>query len=323
MSTSIDVSAGAERSYSFIDAIRLTFATTIRHWKTCITISALYAGLLGVANAVARTSSGFVDPTTLAPSEVLAAGIAAVAVLTVIMLIYVFVGPATLGALSLVGSAAVYGDEIDTMGIIRRAFDRSLEAIGATLLTVVALTVPPFIVGMLALVVYLASHLAGFAVLAFGLALLALPLVYVAVRLSLALPVVMREGRGPVDALRRSWQLVGGAWFWVFAVELIAWAVLMATGMAQYAALVGSDTRADFLLGALLTAIAIAVATTLYGVSLGVVYAARVPEDVVPPEVAKAEQRILDPQIEALAPEKPILGESVPGQQVTPPPPGE
>jgi hypothetical protein len=217
----------------------------------------------------------------------------------------------------------VYGDEIDTMGIIRRAFDRSLEAIGATLLTVVALTVPPFIVGMLALVVYLASHLAGFAVLAFGLALLALPLVYVAVRLSLALPVVMREGRGPVDALRRSWQLVGGAWFWVFAVELIAWAVLMATGMAQYAALVGSDTRADFLLGALLTAIAIAVATTLYGVSLGVVYAARVPEDVVPPEVAKAEQRILDPQIEALAPEKPILGESVPGQQVTPPPPGE
>jgi membrane-anchored glycerophosphoryl diester phosphodiesterase (GDPDase) len=320
MAASIDVGTGSERRYSFVDAIAVTFSTAVRHWRTCIAISALYAGLLGVAYAVSRTSSGVVDPSTLTPSEVVTAGIAAIAVLTMIVLIYVFVGPVTLGALSLVGSAAIYGDTIDTRGIIRRAFDRSLEAIGATILTVVALAIPPFVVGMIAFVVYVASRLAGFAVLIFGLVLLAAPLIYVAVRLSLALPVVMREGRGPVDALRRSWALVRGAWWWVFAVEAFAWAILLATGMAQYASLVGSDTRVDFLVGAVTTAVAVAIATILYGVALGVVYAARVPEDVVPPEVARAEQRVLDPQIDALQPEKPILGEPVaePPTQVNP-----
>lgn len=305
---SVDLSAaGTERRYSFLDAIGLTFTTAVKHWRACLTISVLYAGLLGVANAVSRTSTSIVDLTTVTPSEVLTAGIAAMAVLGVILMIYVFVGPVTLGALSLVGSAAVYGDRVDTRGIIRRALERSVEAIGTMLLTVVALAVPPFLVGVCSVVIYLASRLAGFAVLVFGLVALVLPLIYIAVRLSLALPVVMREGRGPIDALRRSWALVGGVWWWVFSVEVVAWAVLAMTAAAQYASLVGSESRPDFLVGAVVTAVAVAIATILYGVALGVVYAARVPEEFLPPDVAAAERRVLDAHIGEMTPEKPDL----------------
>ena len=54
-----------------------------------------------------------------------------------------------------------------------------------------------------------------------ALSLPAIPvLVYFAVRLSLAGPAIVLERRTPVQAIMRSWQIVGGNWFRTFIVQL-------------------------------------------------------------------------------------------------------
>lgn len=267
---------------SFLEAVSLSLRTTVSNWKTCVAVVAIYAGVVGLINAVSRSSTGIVDPTTLTPSEVLAAGIAMLTVIAMALLANLLIWPVTLGALSLVGSAAVYDDVIETKGIVRRALDRALDAIGVLLLLLLILGTGPLLVGIVALgALVVVSAEVGFAILIFGVLLLAFPTLYVFVRLSLALPVVMREGSGPVQSLRRSWELVGGAWWWVFGVAVVI-ALLVAglTGVVQYLSFIGDDTTGEFIVGAIVTALAAALSTSLYGVASGVVYGVRAPEDI-------------------------------------------
>ncbi len=63
-----------------------------------------------------------------------------------------------------------------------------------------------------------------------ALSLPALPvLVYLAVRLSLAGPAIVLEQRTPVQALARSWRMVGGYWWRTFFIQLpaLAFAVML------------------------------------------------------------------------------------------------
>jgi len=54
--------------------------------------------------------------------------------------------------------------------------------------------------------------------------------IWVSIRLTLAVPAVVLEGAGPVDALRRSWQLVQGSWWRVFGITLLAGIVVAFIG---------------------------------------------------------------------------------------------
>lgn len=286
--------AKAAPQIGFWGAIGLVFRTAVRNPRMCLEISAPYAIALGLANAVMRASTGIVDPTRLEASDVAAAGVEAVIAIGVFILVNVFVAPVTIGALSLVGSAAVYGDTVATTGVFRRAIDRALDAVAAFLLAALVLAVPLVGLPLISLVVVAAAGgAAGFAVLLFGSVALAPFVLYVAVRLSLGVPVVMREGRGPVDALRRSWDLVKGSWWWVFGVGVVmALCVSVVNGFITFRSLFGRDTAGDFIVGVIVTAIAAVIGMTLYGIASGVVYASRAPEDTVPPEVAASEARL-------------------------------
>jgi hypothetical protein len=199
-------------------------------------------------------------------------------------------GSVVAGALSLVGSAAVYGDVVDRRGIVRRAVDRALDAVASSLLALVIVSVVPAVVGIVAAVAALVSSSFGFAVLVFGTVLVAPVVAYVGFHLVLAVPVVMREGRGPVDALRRSWELVKGAWVWVLGLVVVcAIPPVIVQQLAELA--IGRGGAADFVGWAVASAVDAMLASVLFGVGVGVIYASRAPEDIVPPDVALSEAR--------------------------------
>jgi len=50
--------------------------------------------------------------------------------------------------------------------------------------------------------------------------------VWISIRLTLAVPAVVLEGAGPIEALKRSWQLVQGSWWRVLGITLLAWIVV-------------------------------------------------------------------------------------------------
>jgi hypothetical protein len=276
---------------SFSRVIRLVFSTAVRHWRTCLPVAAMYAVPWGVANAVSRSSTRILDPRTLTTAEAATAAITGIASIGAMLVIALFLGSIAVGGLSLVGSAAVFGDVVNARGIVRRAFDKALDAVAASLLVLLLLSIAPVLVGIAGAAASVASSSLGFAVLIFGSILVIAPFIlYVGVHLALAVPVVMREGRGAVDALRRSWGLVKGAWLWVlgiFVVLGIAPAVVQR--LAEPA--IGRDGPAHFVLWAIASTVVAILAVVLYGVGAGVVYACRAPEDVVPPDVVASERR--------------------------------
>jgi hypothetical protein len=280
---------------SFTRAIRLVFSTAARHWRTCLPIAAMYAVPWGVANAVSRSSTRILDPRTLTTAETLTAAITWIASIGAMVVIALFLGSIAVGGLSLVGSAAVYGDVVETRGIVRRAFDKALDAVAANLLVLLLLSIAPVLVGMAAAAASLVSSSLGVAVLVFGSILVIAPTVmYVGVHLVLAVPVVMREGRGAVDSLRRSWSLVKGAWLWVLGI-FVALGIVPAVVQRIAEPAIGRGGPADFLLWAIAGTIIAVLAVVLFGVGTGVVYACRAPEDVVPPDVVASEQRAEHP----------------------------
>lgn len=274
----------------FGSAIALVFSTAVRHWRTCLPIAALYAVPWGVANAVSRSSTRILDPRTLTTAEAATAAITGIASIGAMIVIALFLGSICLGGLSLVGSAAVYGDVVERRGIMRRAFDRALDAVAANLLVLLLLSIGPVLAGLAGALASLTSSSLGFAVLVFATIFVAAVDVYLVTHLVLAVPVVMREGRGAVDSLRRSWSLVKGAWLWVLGIFII---LLLVPAVVQRLAemAIGRGGAGDFVLWALAGTVIAALSAVLAGVGAGVVYASRAPEDVVPPDVAASEER--------------------------------
>jgi hypothetical protein len=284
---------------SFWRAVRLTLEGAARNARTCLVLVSLYAVLNGIASAIGSTFALDFDPLRASGGGLVAISAAAVAGLGTLILVGIFVYPPTIGALSLVGSAAVSGDVLETHGIVRRVLDRVLDVIGAFILTALILLVAPIVAGLIALgVVLVADAETGLAALVFTVIVLGVPALYVLVRLSLAVPVVLREGVGPLAALRRSWDLVGGSWWWVFGVAVVVAVVagvlsslvstvfsLGSTGLTPIA----EEETPNRALVALGTAAGAAVTGSLYGVLTGVLYAARAQHEP-PPELPLPEQ---------------------------------
>lgn len=266
---------------SFASAIALTLKTCVANLKACILLTATIAVLSGVGNAVWRSASLVTDETSVSSDEIRVLFFAVIAALAVFAIVYIFVIPVTVGALSLLGSAAVYGDEVSIRGIVRQSLDRALESVGTFLVTILVLLAAPVVIGLFALAVaYGLEPEEGFGVLIFALSVVTLPGFYVFVRLSLAVPVVMREDVGPIDALRRSWDVVHGKWWWVFMVGfLIPLAFGGVTRFLSIGSIFGPDSTGEFLLGAVVTAVGTAIIMSIYGVASGVVYASLAPED--------------------------------------------
>lgn len=270
---------------SFWRAIGLTFETTVRNTRTCLVLVSLYAILNGVSEAIGRTLSVGIDPLRATGTELIALSAAFVAGVGTYFVIYTFVYPPTLGALSVVGAAAEAGDELATNRIVRRVFDRTIEVIGAFVLTLLILAIAPIAVAIVALLAgFVASAEGGIAAMLFMILLLAGPTLYVFVRLSLAVPVVVQEGLSPMQALKRSWDLVGGSWWWVFGVMVVVALVGGVVGNVASTILslghtgvftAGREAPSNVVLAAFGTAVGTAISGSLFGIGTGVVYGAR------------------------------------------------
>lgn len=260
----------------------MTFEATVRNARTCLALVSVYAVLSGLSSPISRALSLDIDPLR---AQVVVLSAAFVAGLGTLIIVHMFVFPPTVGALSLIGAAAETGDELATQGIVRRVLERAIEAVGSFVLTMLILAIAPISVAIVALLAGLvAGPEGGIAAMLFMTLLLAGPVLYVFVRLSLAVPAVVQEGLPPVDALRRSWDLVGGAWWWVFGVMAVASIVGVIVGNAASTIIslghtglftMGRQVPSNVFLVALGTAVSVAISRTVFGVATGVVYAAR------------------------------------------------
>ncbi|HEX6934480.1 MAG TPA: glycerophosphoryl diester phosphodiesterase membrane domain-containing protein [Streptosporangiaceae bacterium] len=92
----------------------------------------------------------------------------------------------------------------------------------------IAIWVPVAIVVIILLVAKLTALAVVLGVVGFLAALVVT--IWVSIRLTLAVPAVVLEGAGPIDALKRSWQLVQGSWWRIFGVTLLAGIVVAFIG---------------------------------------------------------------------------------------------
>ena len=100
---------------------------------------------------------------------------------------------------------------------------RVASVIGVSLLVLV-IVLAPWLVYLAIVIGLAAAHATAAAVLIgiVGFIALFVTTIWIAVRLLVAIPVVVLEVAGPVAALRRSWQLVAGNWWRVFGIYLLA-----------------------------------------------------------------------------------------------------
>ncbi len=266
---------------AFAEAIALTFRTAVLRLRACLKVAAPYAILVGLFNAATKVSL-VVGPSAVTVSEVFVFGVFALVAIAIFIGLSVIAYPLTVGGLSLIGSGEVYGDEISTQGIVKQVVDHAFEAVGAFLLTVLILAVVPVALGLLSVGVALVTKpVTAFAFLVFALVVVLIPQIYVAVRLSLAVPVVMREGVKPVTALRRSWQLVHGTrWAWVFGIAIVVLASVAAVfiGLALLSGALHAHGVLAYVVDFVLGAVEAATATILIGVATGIAYASLAPE---------------------------------------------
>jgi hypothetical protein len=108
---------------------------------------------------------------------------------------------------------------------------RVASVIGVSLLVLV-IVLAPWLVYLAIVIGLAAAHATAAAVLVgiVGFIALFVTTIWIAVRLLVAIPVVVLEVAGPVAALRRSWQLVAGNWWRVFGIYLLAAIVVAIVG---------------------------------------------------------------------------------------------
>ncbi len=277
----------------FGEAVALVLRTCARRLRPCLRIAAPYAIFVGLFNAVTKLTL-VAGPNAVTVSEVAVVGVAVVVAFVVFIALSSVAVPLTIGGLSLIGSAEVYGDEVDVRGIARQVADHAFDVVGAFVVTALVLAAAPLAAGVLALMVaFIAKPITGVAVLIFAVVVLLVPQIYVAIKLSLAVPAVMREGVKPNAALQRSWRLVHGTrWAWVFGVGLAVAAIVgvVVAGLSLFVGALHATGVLALVVDFAAWAVDAAVATIVVGVATGVVYATLAPEGIhVPAELAAHE----------------------------------
>lgn len=142
-----------------------------------------------------------------------------------------------------------------------------------------------FVVGLIAAVAQQVAVLGWFALVAAA--------IFFVVRWSLAIPVVMAEGRGATAALRRSAELIRGSWWRTFGVYVLVFLITLGVSWAIGAIFDrgGIESSSDLILamlGGLVTSILV---TPLYAAVLTFVYLDRAEQRTVPdPEPAGTDE---------------------------------
>lgn len=260
----------------FWEAVRITLRGWGRHIGLCVLITLPFAALTG-------TSSAMLDLLTLEPgagasvSGVVAGGLGSVAALGTLVLAYGLLLPLASAVLAAIGAGEVFG--VDAGGTRRAApavlAERGPTAVGAFLLTILAVAAAPAGLGLLALAAGIALGPLG--LLPFGLlaaASLVWPAFFYLIRFSLAVPVAVSEQVDAAGALRRSSELVRGGFWWVLGVL----GVTAVTGnlLGAVAAVVALPLGAESFAGmSVRGGISLLVAASISGVAGGVVYATR------------------------------------------------
>lgn len=304
---------------SFWRAVGLTFRACVRNARACVALGAAYAVLTAVPNAVFGAFAPEVDPLELTGAEAFALIAFTIGAFGTLALVGLLVYPATLGGLSLIGEATVARETVELGVIARRALDRAIQATGAFVLVFLMTFAPLIVVGSISIVT---AFLTGSdVVLAFAVILtiaLLVPAVYVFIRCSVAIPAVVTEGLGPVDAIRRSWDLMRGGFWWALGVFFFTGLAGAAVGglLSAIARGVSAAGVAEFAVATVRNAIAGVVSVSLTGVAVGVVYASRAIPARAPAEAGPPIQAPPGPTMEP-----PATITEPPTQTTTEPPP--
>lgn len=276
------------------DILGGAFSTLGRAWKALLGLTAAVFGMITVlvgvlifiafasmAEMFERMSSPSLGTRTTVVDDVTPLGVMGFIAFWMLAVLVFFVGYAlimTAGPVAL--RAAVVGQQV-TFGMLwRQSWARVWAVLGAILLTYLITAVPGTILFFLGMVLFFGALAAASTGSSFepplwiipvgflgGLALLVLA-VWIWVKFLLAPSAVVMENLGPVQAMRRSSQLVRGSWWRVFGIALlggiiasaIAWVIQMAfqlIGILPTAAM--SDSDPDLAGPAVFVALAMAV----------------------------------------------------------------
>lgn len=263
---------------AFWRAVGVTFETCFSNAAACAALSVIYAVLVAIPNAVFGAFAPEVEFLQLSGAEVFAIGAFVVAAIVTFAVVVILVYPATIGGLSLVGEAGLTKQTVELGVIARRALDRALACTGAFLIVPVGVAFVALGTGGTVLLLGFAAD-SDALMAAGGLALLVAGVAafYIAMRCSLAIPAVMTEALGPLDALRRSWELTRRAFWWVLGVFVITGLLGAVVGgvLSVIAGLISVGGAGEFVVAAVRNVISGVVSVSFSGVALGVVYAAR------------------------------------------------
>jgi hypothetical protein len=210
-----------------------------RHWRTLMAIAAVVVVPLtliqyGIGHWVRTNGQQLQEPAEVSTSFWAVAGVSLLAALVGLLLYQVLTG-----AITRTIAAEVAGQNLN----LEQSYRFGLARLGPILVV---------------------SILVGLATL-LGLIVFIIPGIYIGVRLAVSIQALVVEGRRGTEAMRRSWDLVGGHWWHTAFTILIAGLIT---------AVVNAVITAPFSAGAwFLQGVAAAVATTVtlpYGALVGV-----------------------------------------------------
>ncbi|MFV0137972.1 oxidoreductase [Streptomyces sp. HMX87] len=163
--------------------------------------------------------------------------ISVVVAYAVLMLLILLVNSFLSAVSPVVLEHAVLGRRTTFGAVWRRAWARTPSVLGVTLLMYLLVAIPIVLffllwISLIALLLAAESPLmAPGLVLVFLLGLLILPLVtWLLVSFSFAPATAVLESAGPITALKRSFQLVRGAWWRTFGILLLTWGMVAVGG---------------------------------------------------------------------------------------------
>ncbi|MEV0096199.1 hypothetical protein [Streptomyces sp. NPDC050738] len=220
------------------DLLGGTLSAFGRYWKPLVGIAAtlyggaavLVAGMIGILYATLSDTFRTVFDSTehdVAWHEVRALVFGFIALWVVALLLITFCSAMMYATCAVVLQAAVLGTPATYGSVWWRALSRMPAVLGALLLAGLAATVPMLlIIGVFAALIVAAANaddsLTALLVLGPLLLLAVIPFaLWLWVKFSLAPSAVVFENRSPVDALRRSSELVKGAWWRIFGISLL------------------------------------------------------------------------------------------------------
>ncbi|MFF3752275.1 hypothetical protein ACFYYH_17710 [Streptomyces sp. NPDC002018] len=233
------------------DLLGGAFATMGRHWRPLLGVAALAYGCAALVAAAALAVAyravgddlrGLSDPgypTAPAWHDVRPLLLAFLWVWVIGMLALLLANALVQAACPELVRHAVLGRRTTLRATLRRASARLPAVLGTAALSWLIALVPMalFLAASIATVVPLVrrdgSHLALWLIVAGFAGALALtpPAVWLWVRFALAPAAAVIESQGPVAALRRSAELVRGAWWRIFGISLLAYVMAAFAGM--------------------------------------------------------------------------------------------